>query len=198
VLAYPKELEDLVDKFSALPSIGRKTALRLSFHILSLPEEKVTSFSESLLAAKKNVKTCSVCQNLTSDDTCSICHSKNRDDSIICVVSSPKDVITIEETGEYSGKYHVLHGLLSPMEGIGPEDIKIKELMARLTDNVNEVIIATGSTVEGEATATYLARLIKPMGAKVSRIASGLPIGSDLEYADNITISHAISGRREM
>lgn len=198
MLAYPKELEDLVDKFSALPSIGRKTALRLSFHILSLPEEKVTSFSESLLAAKKNVKTCSVCQNLTSDDTCSICHSKNRDDSIICVVSSPKDVITIEETGEYSGKYHVLHGLLSPMEGIGPEDIKIKELMARLTDNVNEVIIATGSTVEGEATATYLARLIKPMGAKVSRIASGLPIGSDLEYADNITISHAISGRREM
>lgn len=196
--AYPKELENLVDKFSSLPSIGRKTALRLSFHILSLPEDKVNSFSESLLQAKQNVKTCSICQNLTSDEVCSICRSQNRDKDTICVVSSPKDVITIEESHEYSGKYHVLHGLLSPMEGIGPDDIKIKELLERLADDIKEVIIATGSTVEGEATATYLARLIKPMGIKVSRIASGLPIGADLEYADNITISHAISGRREM
>ena len=196
---YIAPLAALIEHFERLPGIGHKTAVRLSFSVLSGTEEEAKSFADAILAAKSSIHYCSVCQDLTDSDKCRICESPKRDRSIICVVEGPKDVLAMEKTGEFKGLYHVLHGVISPMDGIGPEEIKAKELVARLSsDEVKEVIMATNLTVEGEATATYLARLIKPFGVKVTRIARGVPVGGDLEYTDEVTLSRAFSGRSEL
>lgn len=192
-------LEVLVEQFAKLPGIGRKSAQRLAFHILNSSEADASKFAEAILNAKKLVKYCNVCQNITDSEVCSICNNPKRDSSVICVTESPKDVISIEKTNEYHGLYHVLHGAISPMDDIGPNDIKIAELLKRLeSDEVKEVIMATNPTIEGEATAMYIARLIKPLGVKVTRIAHGIPVGGDLEYADEVTLTKAMEGRREM
>ena len=197
--SFPIALDVLIDKFAALPGIGRKSAQRLAFHVLSLPEDDVLDFSEALVNAKKLVHCCSVCQNYTEDELCTICSSKSRDKSIVCVVSEPRDVASFERSREYNGTYHVLHGALSPMSHIGPEDIKIRELLNRLTDDtVSEVIMATNPDTEGEATAMYISRLIKPFGIKVTRLASGIPVGSNLEFADEATLTKALEGRTEL
>ncbi|MDR1100772.1 MAG: recombination mediator RecR, partial [Clostridiales bacterium] len=185
---YVPALSQLIDHFESLPSIGHKTAQRLAFYVLSLPQERAQSFADSILHAKSAVRCCDVCQNLTDSDVCHICSSPKRDNGIICVVEGPKDVISMEKTGEFNGLYHVLHGVVSPMDGISADDIRVKELLPRLNGNVSEVIMATNSGVEGEATAIYIARLIKPMGVKVTRIAQGIPIGADLEFTDKITL----------
>ena len=196
---FPASLETLIDKFASLPGIGKKSAQRLAFHILSLSDADASSFANAVLDAKAHVHCCSVCQNLTENDICPICSSETRDRSIICVVSDPKDVLSIEHGREYNGTYHVLHGVLSPMSHVGPDDIKIKELLIRLTDEqVKEVIMATNPDTEGEATAMYLSRLIKPFNIRVSRLAYGIPVGSNLEYADDATLNRAIEGRTEM
>lgn len=196
---YIAPLAALIEHFERLPGIGHKTAVRLSFSVLSASDEEAKSFADAILNAKSSIHYCSVCQDLTDGDTCRICQSSKRDKSIICVVEGPKDVLAMEKTGEFNGLYHVLHGVISPMDGIGPEDIKAKELVARLTsDEVKEVIMATNLTVEGEATATYLARLIQPTGVKVTRIARGVPVGGDLEYVDEVTLTMALEGRREI
>lgn len=192
-------LEVLVEQFAKLPGIGRKSAQRLAFHVLNSSEADANKFAEAILNAKKLVKYCNVCQNITDSEVCSICNNPKRDISVICVTESPKDVISIEKTNEYHGLYHVLHGAISPMDDIGPNDIKIAELLKRLeSDEVKEVIMATNPTIEGEATAMYIARLIKPLGIKVTRIAHGIPVGGDLEYADEVTLTKAMEGRREM
>lgn len=192
-------LEILIEQFAKLPGIGKKTATRLAFHILNSSNEDAKAFSEAIINAKSQVKLCKVCQNITDTDTCALCESPKRDNSVICVTESPKDVISIEKTNEYHGLYHVLHGAISPMDNIGPDDIKIPELLERLKDDtVKEVIMATNPTIEGEATAMYIAKLIKPFGIKVTRIAHGVPVGGDLEYADEITLTRAMEGRREM
>ena len=192
-------LEVLVEQFAKLPGIGRKSAQRLAFHILNSSEADASKFAEAIINAKKLVKYCNVCQNITDSEVCSICNNPKRDSSVICVTESPKDVISIEKTNEYHGLYHVLHGAISPMDDIGPNDIKIAELLKRLeSDEVKEVIMATNPTIEGEATAMYIARLIKPLGVKVTRIAHGIPVGGDLEYADEVTLTKAMEGRREM
>lgn len=192
-------LEVLVEQFAKLPGIGRKSAQRLAFHVLNSSEADANKFAEAIINAKKLVKYCNVCQNITDSEVCSICNNPKRDSSVICVTESPKDVISIEKTNEYHGLYHVLHGAISPMDDIGPNDIKIAELLKRLeSDEVNEVIMATNPTIEGEATAMYIARLIKPLGIKVTRIAHGIPVGGDLEYADEVTLTKAMEGRREM
>lgn len=192
-------LEILVEQFAKLPGIGRKSAQRLAFHVLNSSEADANKFAEAILNAKKLVKYCNVCQNITDSEVCSICNNPKRDSSVICVTESPKDVISIEKTNEYHGLYHVLHGAISPMDDIGPNDIKIAELLKRLeSDEVKEVIMATNPTIEGEATAMYIARLIKPLGIKVTRIAHGIPVGGDLEYADEVTLTKAMEGRREM
>ena len=192
-------LEVLVEQFAKLPGIGRKSAQRLAFHILNSSEAEASKFAEAIINAKKLVKYCNVCQNITDSEVCSICNNPKRDGSVICVTESPKDVISIEKTNEYHGLYHVLHGAISPMDDIGPNDIKIAELLKRLEgDEVKEVIMATNPTIEGEATAMYIARLIKPLGVKVTRIAHGIPVGGDLEYADEVTLTKAMEGRREM
>lgn len=192
-------LEVLVEQFAKLPGIGRKSAQRLAFHVLNSSEADANKFAEAILNAKKLVKYCNVCQNITDSEVCSICNNPKRDSSVICVTESPKDVISIEKTNEYHGLYHVLHGAISPMDDIGPNDIKIAELLKRLeSDEVKEVIMATNPTIEGEATAMYIARLIKPLGIKVTRIAHGIPVGGDLEYADEVTLTKAMEGRREM
>lgn len=197
--SFPSSLENLIDKFASLPGIGKKSAQRLAFYVLSLEDEEAVSFSNAILEAKSNVHYCSVCQNLTEDDVCSVCSSDRRDRSIICVVSDPKDVLSIERGREYNGLYHVLHGVLSPMNHIGPDDLKIKELLQRITDNdIQEVIMATNPDTEGEATAMYLSRLIKPFDIKVSRLAYGIPVGSNLEFADDATLNRAIEGRTQM
>ena len=198
-MIYPKAIAALIEQFQKLPSIGPKSAQRLAFHILKLPMTEVRKFSEALITAKEETKTCEVCFNLSTTSPCEICSSSSRDRGVICVVSETKDLIAIEKTNEYKGLYHVLQGLISPMDGIGAEDIRIKELLTRLTDErVEEVILALSPSVEGEATSLYLSKLIKPFGIKISRIAFGLPVGADLEYADEVTLAKAIEGRREL
>ncbi len=188
----------LIEEFSKLPGVGRKTAQRLAFHVLDMKNEEVIEFAKAVVNAKKYTKYCSVCGNLTDNDPCSVCTDVSRDKSVICVVEDSRDIMAMERTREFKGLYHVLHGSISPMEGIGPEDINIKELMKRLDNNVKEVILATNPTIEGEATAIYISRLVKPMGIKVTRIAHGIPIGGDIEYTDEVTLLKALEGRREI
>lgn len=196
---YPMPIGNLIEQLSKLPGIGKKTAQRLAFYILEMEDLEVEKLSKSIINAKEKIRLCSVCCNLTDEDPCHICKDKGRDESTICVVERPKDIIAMEKSNEYKGKYHVLHGVISPMDNVGPKDIKIKELLDRLTDGlVEEIIIATNPTVEGEATAIYLSKLIKPLGIKVTRIAHGIPVGGDLDYFDEVTISKAMENRREI
>ena len=197
---YPRALNKLINELSKLPGIGGKTAQRLAFHILSLTDSEASSLAESIVEAKKSLRYCSVCGNLTDQDPCLICSDANRDKTTICVVETPQDVMAMERIREYNGLYHVLHGAISPVEGIGPNDINLKSLITRLQGNseVKEIIIATNPNIEGEATAMYISRLIKPSGIKVTRIAHGIPVGGDLEYADEVTLLKAMEGRREI
>lgn len=196
---YAKPLTRLIGELSKLPGIGGKTAQRLAFHILSLDETEVESLAAAMTTAKREMRYCSCCGNLTDRDPCEICQDQSRDRDVICVVESPRDVFAMERIREYHGLYHVLHGVISPMDGIGPEDINLKELIVRLQDStVKEVIIATNPNIEGEATAMYIARLIKPTGIKVTRIAHGIPVGGDLEYTDEDTLLIAMEGRRQL
>ena len=196
---YSPSIEKLIESFEKLPSIGHTTAARLSFYILNSSEEETKEFVNSILEAKKNLKYCSKCYNISDTDPCPICSNPKRDITSICVVEDVRDIIAMEKTHEFRGVYHVLHGSISPMNGVGPDDIKIKELLARLMDGtVKEVILATNPRVEGEATAMYLSKLIKPLGIKVTRIAHGIPVGGDLEYTDEITLTKALEGRREL
>lgn len=196
---YSPSIEKLIQSFEKLPSIGNKTAARLAFYMLNASEEETNEFVSSIINAKKNLKYCSKCYNISDTDPCPICGNPKRDPSVICVVEDVRDIIAMEKTHEFKGVYHVLHGSISPMNGIGPDDIKIKELLARLMDGtVKEVILATNPRVEGEATAMYLSKLIKPLGIKVTRIAHGIPVGGDLEYTDEITLTKALEGRREL
>ena len=196
---FPASLETLIDKFASLPGIGRKSAQRLAFHVLSLPVEETRAFADAIIDARTSVHCCKICQNLTEGEICSICASDRRDKSTICVVSEPRDVLSIERGREYNGTYHVLHGVLSPMSHVGPDDIRIKELLQRVADDdVEEVIMATNPDTEGEATAMYISRLLKPFQIKVTRLAYGIPVGSNLEFADDATLNRAIEGRTEM
>lgn len=196
---YAKPLNKLINELSKLPGIGGKTAQRLAFHILSMDDKEAMELADSIRSAKEMMTYCSVCGNLTDTDPCAICSDESRDKSVICIVESPKDVVAMEKIREYHGYYHVLHGAISPMDGIGPDDINLKSLILRLQDEaVKEIIIATNPNIEGEATAMYIARLIKPSGIKVSRIAHGIPVGGDLEYADEVTLLKAVEGRREL
>ena len=195
---YPEALKLLIEEFERLPGIGKKSAVRLAFHVMNMEKSKAERFSNAILNAKEKVHLCPVCQNLTDGEMCPICKSAKRDKKVICVVENPKDIVAMEKTHEYNGVYHCLHGVISPMDNIGPEDIKLRELMARLTEDAEEIILATNLTVEGEATALYIARLVKPMGIKVTRIAHGIPVGGDIEFADEITLARAIEGRREI
>ena len=196
---YPKPLEILINELSKLPGIGGKTAQRLAFHILSLDDREAEQLAGAILRAKREMRYCSVCGNLTDTDPCRICSDPARRQDVICVVESPRDVAAMERIREYNGLYHVLHGVISPMEGIGPEDINLKSLIARLqASDVKELIVATNPNIEGEATAMYIARLIKPAGIKVSRIAHGIPVGGDLEYADEVTLLKSLEGRRQL
>lgn len=196
---YATPVAKLVEEFEKLPGIGHKTAQRLAFHVLGLSEEKVEGLANAIREAKLKTKYCSVCSNLTDTDPCGICSSPARDRTAICVVQDPRDVVAMEKTREFKGLYHVLHGAISPMEGIGPEDIKIKELLARLREgDVKEIILATNPNIEGEATAMYVSKLLKPLGIKTTRIAHGIPVGGDLEYADEVTLAKALEGRREL
>ncbi|HJH11230.1 MAG TPA: recombination mediator RecR [Metalysinibacillus jejuensis] len=196
---YPEPIAKLIDSFTKLPGIGPKTAARLAFFVLTMKEDDVLSFANSLVDAKRNLVYCSVCGHITDVDPCHICSDKQRDKTIICVVQDVKDVIAMEKMRDYHGLYHVLHGAISPMDGIGPEDITIAPLIQRLQDDtVQELILATNPTIEGEATAMYISRLVKPSGIRTTRIAHGLPVGGDLEYADEVTLSKAIEGRREL
>lgn len=192
-------LDRLVEQFERLPGIGRKTAGRLAYHILSRGDAEAKAFADAILEAKEKIHYCKCCQNLTDLELCPVCTDGGRDRSSICVVEDPRDVMAFERTREYNGLYHVLHGVISPMDGIGPDSLRIKELMARLAgDEVQEIIMATNPTVEGEATASYISRLIRPMGIKVTRLAYGIPVGGDLEYADEVTLSRALEGRNEI
>ena len=196
---YSPSIEKLIESFEKLPSIGNNTAARLAFYILDRPEEEVKEFVDAIMNAKKNLKYCSKCFNISDTDPCEICSNPRRDESVICVVEDVKDVVAMERTHEFNGLYHVLHGSISPMNGVGPDDIKIKELLSRLMDGtVKELILATNPRVEGEATAMYISKLVKPMGIKVTRIAHGIPVGGDLEYTDEVTLSKALEGRREL
>lgn len=196
---YGSHIKKLIEEFSKLPGIGAKTAQRLAFHIVNQPEDVAARFSEALIDAKKNTKYCTQCCTITDDDLCPICKSEKRDKSMIMVVEESKDLVAYERTKQFRGLYHVLHGAISPMLGIGPNEIRIKELLTRLTDDrVKEVILATNSTVEGETTAVYISKLLKPFEIKVSRIANGVPVGGDLEYVDEITLLRALEGRIEL
>ena len=196
---FPAALQDLADQFARLPGIGGKTAQRLAFHVLSLPMEEAQSFADAIIAAKREVHTCPVCQNLTDRQVCPICNDDQRDRSTICVVAEPKDVIAMERSREFNGVYHVLHGVISPLNHVTQDDIKIKELLMRVgSGEVREVIMATNPDTEGEATAMYISRLLRPMEIKVTRLAYGVPVGSQLEYADEVTLSRAIEGRQEI
>lgn len=196
---YSPSIEKLIEAFEKLPSIGNKTAARLAFHILNSSKEEVDEFISSIVSAKENLKYCSICYNISDTDPCTICANAGRDKSIICVVEDVKDIVAMERTHEFKGVYHVLHGSISPMNGVGPDDIKIKELLARLMDrDVKEIILATNPRVEGEATAMYISKLVKPIGVKVTRIAHGIPVGGDLEYTDEVTLTKALEGRREL
>ena len=192
-------LAKLIEQFERMPGIGHKTAQRLAFYVLNLSKQQAEEFSATILSAHEKIKQCTRCCNLAEDELCPICKSEGRDKSVICVVEDPRDVFAFERTHEFEGTYHVLHGVISPMNGVGPEDITIKELLARMADGtVQEVIMATNPTVEGEATAMYISRLLKPMGITVSRLAYGVPVGADLEYADEVTLSKALEGRRTL
>ena len=196
---YSPSIEKLIESFERLPSIGHKTAVRLAFHMLDLSKEETDEFINSIINAKEKLKYCSNCYNISDTDPCPICSSPKRDNSVICVVEDVRDVMAMERTHEFKGVYHVLHGTISPMNGIGPEDIKIKELLKRIANNdIKEIIIATNPRVEGEATAIYISKIIKPLGIKVTRIAHGIPVGGDLEYTDEVTLSKALEGRREL
>ena len=191
-------LEGLVEKFESLPGIGHKSAQRLAYHILDLSKGEAESFANAILEAHEKIHYCSVCCNLTDGELCPVCRNSARDKSTICVVEEPKDVFALERAGEYTAQYHVLHGAISPLSGICPDQLRIKELLARIDGSVNEVIMATNPTVEGEATAMYLSRLLKPLGVKVTRLAYGIPVGGDLEYADEVTLQRAMEGRQEL
>ena len=196
---FPATLETLVDKFAALPGIGRKSAQRLAFHVLAMPEGEAEDFAGAIIQARKNVHTCPVCQNLTDGEKCSICANPQRDKSVICVVAEPRDVASVERSREYNGVYHVLHGVLSPMQHVGPDDIRISELVQRVAaGGVSEVIMATNPDTEGDTTAMYISRLLKPFDVRVTRLAYGIPVGSNLEFADDATLLRALEGRRDM
>ncbi len=196
---YSAPITKLIEALSKLPGVGSKTAQRLTFHLLNMPEKEVEDLAKAIIYAKRSVKYCAVCCNITDSEKCEICANPNRDHSIICVIEDPKDVAAVERTREFKGLYHVLHGAISPMDGVGPDDIKIRELLARLQDEeIKEIIIATNPNIEGEATAMYISRLIKPLGIKVTRIAHGVPVGGDIEYADEVTLMKALEGRREI
>jgi len=192
---YPIAIEKLIEEFAKLPSIGQKTAQRLALYVLNLPEDEVREFAGALVKARGTVRYCAVCGNFTESEICSICSNPNRDNSIICVVEQPKDIMIIEKVKEYNGGYHVLHGNISPMQGRGPQDIRIRELVTRMKEEVKEVIIATNPNIEGEATAMYISKILRPLEVKVTRIAAGIPVGGDLEYADEVTLSKALEGR---
>lgn len=195
---YSSQISKLIEELSRLPGIGAKSAQRLAFHIINMPEDQVQKLSNTIIEAKKNVRYCSKCMTLTDKELCPICSSPKRNQKVIMVVENPRDLVAYEKTQKFDGVYHVLHGAISPMLGIGPADIKLKELMQRLQDDVDEVIIATNSSLEGETTAMYISKLIKPTGIKVSRIASGVPVGGDLEYIDEVTLLRALEGRIEL
>ena len=196
---YATPIARLIEEFAKMPGIGKRTAERLAYYVLKLPKAEVASFAEAMMEAKEKIIFCPVCQSLTDKVPCDICSDERRDQSLICVVEKPKDVVKIEKTREYKGTYHVLHGVISPMDGVGPEDIRIKELLARVTeDSVKEVIMATNPNLEGEATAMYIAKLLAPFGVKVTRLAHGIPVGGDLEYADEVTLTRALEGRHEI
>ncbi len=190
-------LEELINQFERMPGIGKKSAQRMAFYVLDMDKEDAKKFASAISNAHESIHQCQICCNLTEDKVCSICRNEARDKSLVCVVEDPRDVIAIERTHEFSGTYHVLHGAISPMSGVGPDQLTIKQLLARL-DGVSEVIMATNPTVEGEATAMYISRLLKPLGIKVTRLAYGVPVGADLEYADEVTLTRAMEGRREI
>lgn len=195
---FSAPIANLIEEFEKLPGIGHKTASRLAFYILNEPEKVAKDFANAIITAKEKIHFCGICGNLTDTELCQICKNEKRDKAVICVVSDVKDLIAMEKTHDFKGLYHILHGAISPINGIGPEDIKIKELMSRLDESVKEVILATNLNVEGEATAMYISRLIKPLGIKVTRIAHGIPVGGDLEYTDEVTLTMALEGRREI
>lgn len=195
---YPVAVEKLIEEFAKLPGIGYKTAQRLTLHVLNRPKEEIEEFAGALVKARGTIKYCSICGNFTDTDPCAICRNPNRDKSTICVVEQPKDIIAMEKVREFNGTYHVLHGTISPMAGRGPEDIKLRELITRINGGVKEVIVATNPNIEGEATAMYISKILKPFGVKVTRIAHGIPVGGDLDYADEVTLSKALEGRREI
>ena len=197
---FPAPLEKLVEQFARLPGVGRKSAQRLAFHILGQPEQVAQEFAQALIDAKSSIACCPICQNLTEGDgPCALCASSRRDQSIVCVVADPKDVVAMERSREYQGVYHVLHGVISPMNHVGPDDLHISQLVARVSEGkIEEVIMATNPDTEGEATAMYLSRLLKPFGIKITRLAYGIPVGSHLEFADEATLTRALEGRREM
>ncbi|MBQ8972860.1 MAG: recombination protein RecR [Clostridia bacterium] len=198
-MAEVEAIARLVNQLSKLPGVGRKTAQRLAYHIVSLPEEQVRELAVAIFNGKKQIHTCPICGNFTDTDPCAICADDSRRRDILCVVRDPRDVGAMERMRDFNGRYHVLHGVISPMNGVGPDDIRIRELLARLADGeVREVVLATNPDVEGEATASYIARLIKPMGVKVTRIAHGVPVGGELEYTDEVTLLRAFEGRREV
>ena len=197
--SFPAALERLSEQFARLPGVGSKTAQRLAFYMLGLPQEQAEEFAETILQARRTVHLCPICQNLTDQDVCPICADPERDQSLICVVAEPKDVIAMERAREYTGVYHVLHGVISPLSHVGPDDIRIRELLERVqSGTVREIIMATNPDTEGEATAMYLSRLLRGLGVKVTRLAYGIPVGSQLEYADEVTLLRALNGRQEM
>lgn len=196
---YSKSLESLILELSKLPGIGHKTAQRLAFHLIKQPDGEAKKLAESIIQAKDTMHFCKVCFNITDTDICKFCRDPQRDDSVICVVEESKDIIPIEKTGQFKGRYHVLQGAISPIDGIGPEELRIKELLERFKDDkVKELVLATNPNIEGEATALYIAKLVKPLGIKATRIASGLPVGGDLEFADEVTLAKALEGRKEL
>ncbi len=195
---FSNQMEKLIEKLSRLPGIGNKSAQRLAFHLINMPQEQVEDLANTMISARENIRYCKICCTLTDDELCPICASPNRNQRQIMVVENPRDLAAYEKTGKYDGVYHVLHGAISPMLGIGPADIRLKELMVRLQGDVEEVIIATNSSLEGETTAMYISKLIKPTGIKVTRIASGVPVGGDLEYIDEVTLLRALEGRVEL
>jgi len=196
---FPAALEGLIDQFARLPGVGRKSAQRLAFYVMGLPEGEAQRFAEAIVTARETIRVCPCCQNLTDQDLCNICSSTRRDRTVVCVVTDPKDVLSIERAREYSGLYHVLHGVISPMSGVGPDDVKITELTRRVAEGeIMEVIMATNPDTEGEATAMYIARLLRPFGVRVTRLAYGVPVGGNLEYADDATLLRALEGRQEL
>jgi recombination protein RecR len=196
---YVAPIAKLIEELSKLPGVGGKTAQRLAFYLLDTPLNEVEQLADAIVNARKNIKYCNVCYNITDSETCNICSNPKRDDSLICVVEDARDVVAMEKTKEFKGLYHVLHGAISPMEGIGPENIRIRELLTRLGEHdIKELILATNPNIEGEATAMYISRLVKPLGVKATRIAHGIPVGGDLEYADEVTLMKALEGRREI